>query len=100
MNIPGPALRKGDLSQGKEHWVYVPPGPPEGTGLHRYVLFVYKQKSKKQPFEGAKGFTAAGRGKQHVEDFAKKHGLGHPVAVAAFQAEFDQSVPELYKRLG
>lgn len=98
-NIPGPALKAGKVSEGLEHWTYVPPGPPEGTGLHRYVILIYKQKSKKQKFEGQKGFTAQGRGKNHVEEFAKKHGLGHPVAVAAFQAQYDESVPGLYARL-
>ncbi len=68
--------------------------------MHRYVFLVYKQKTKKQVFDNPKGFTGTGRGKNHVEEFAKKHGLGHPVAVNAFQAEFDHSVPELYKRLG
>lgn len=53
-NIPGPALKAGKVSEGTEHWTYVPPGPPEGTGLHRYVFLIYKQKSKKQKFEGQK----------------------------------------------
>lgn len=33
MNIPGCAVSKGD-----EVAVYVGSGPPEGTGLHRYVF--------------------------------------------------------------
>merc|ERR1711991_93436 len=87
-NVPGKDLKNGDLSKGNQHWQYVGAGPPEGTGLHRYVICIYKQKSVKQKFEGAKGLTGQGRGKQHIEDFAKKHGLGHPVALAAFQAEW------------
>lgn len=99
-NVPGKDLRAGDLSKGKEHWSYVGAGPPEKTGLHRYVLLAFKQKTKKQDFGNGKGLTGDGRGKNHVEQWAKKHGLGHPVAAAAFQAEWDDYVPELYKKLG
>lgn len=61
--------------------------------------------------------TGQGRGKQHMEVFATKYGLGHPVALAMFQvaallvlcfvslilcsqAEYDDYVPKLYAKLG
>ncbi len=53
-NVPGSDLRKGDLSKGEEHWTYVGAGPPQDTGLHRYVIIIFKQKSKKQKFESSK----------------------------------------------
>ncbi|KRT84523.1 hypothetical protein AMK59_1122, partial [Oryctes borbonicus] len=40
-NIPGGNIEKGEtLSE------YIGAGPPKGTGLHRYVLLVYKQPGK------------------------------------------------------
>lgn len=40
-NIPGTAVGKGEaLAE------YVGSGPPDGTGLHRYVYLVYKQPGK------------------------------------------------------
>ena len=40
-NIPGSDVSKGEvLSQ------YIGSGPPEGTGLHRYVFLLYKQPQK------------------------------------------------------
>jgi hypothetical protein len=44
--------------------------------------------------------TGNGRGKNHISEFAKKYNLGHPVALSVFQAEWDDYVPELYKKLG
>jgi phosphatidylethanolamine-binding protein (PEBP) family uncharacterized protein len=36
--VKGSDLKVGDLSKGKTHWDYVGAGPPEGSGLHRYVI--------------------------------------------------------------
>lgn len=44
--------------------------------------------------------TGDGRGKNRVEVWTKKYGLGHPVALACWQSEWDDYVPELYKKLG
>src|SRR5699024_2203635 len=38
VNIPGT-----DISLGETYYEYVGAGTPEGTGLHRYVLTVFKQ---------------------------------------------------------
>lgn len=40
-NVPG-----NDVSKGETLSEYIGSGPPEGTGLHRYVLLVYKQDGK------------------------------------------------------
>ena len=40
-NIPGSDVSKGDVLSG-----YIGSGPPEGTGIHRYVYVVYKQPGK------------------------------------------------------
>jgi phosphatidylethanolamine-binding protein len=43
VNIPGNDVAKGEvLSE------YIGAGPPEGTGLHRYVFVVYKQEGKQE----------------------------------------------------
>ncbi|CAG0910012.1 unnamed protein product, partial [Darwinula stevensoni] len=46
VNIPG-----NDVSKGKVMSEYVGSGPPQGTGLHRYVFFVYKQPGTISPKE-------------------------------------------------
>lgn len=46
MNIPG-----NDVAKGQTLSEYVGSGPPKGTGLHRYVMLVYKQPGRIQPEE-------------------------------------------------
>lgn len=41
VNIPGT-----DLNMGNVLVDYIPPGPPKGTGLHRYIFLVFKQIEK------------------------------------------------------
>lgn len=41
VNIPGDNVNAGDIL-----FDYIGSGPPEGTGLHRYVFLVYKQSGK------------------------------------------------------
>jgi phosphatidylethanolamine-binding protein len=95
VNIPGHDVSKGDvLSE------YVGAGPPEGTGLHRYVFVVFKQEGK-QEFDEEKltNRSAKNRGKFSTQTFADKHKLGDPVAGNYFQAEYDDYVPTLYEQL-
>lgn len=40
-NIPG-----GRVDDGETLSAYVGSGPPQGTGLHRYVFLIYEQKEK------------------------------------------------------
>ena len=101
-NIKGEALQKGEL--GKDAvtvWEYIGPAPPEGSGLHRYVFILYKQKGKqsKESFGSPKGRTANGRGRQSISAWAKNKGLGNAVALQAFQAQWDESVAGTYASL-
>ncbi len=41
VNIPGDKLSEGEIRS-----EYVGAGPPQGTGLHRYVFLVLKQRAK------------------------------------------------------
>ncbi|XP_017777132.1 PREDICTED: phosphatidylethanolamine-binding protein homolog F40A3.3-like isoform X2 [Nicrophorus vespilloides] len=95
-NIPGADISKGDtLSQ------YIGSGPPEGTGLHRYVFLVYKQ-AEKLNFDEPRLTNTSGdnRGCFSIKKFAAKYKLGEPIAGNFYQAEWDDYVPILYKQLG
>ncbi|XP_055595938.1 protein D2-like [Uranotaenia lowii] len=95
-NIPGAEVAKGEtLSE------YVGSGPPEGTGLHRYVFLVYKQNGKLS-FDEPRltNRSADNRGGFSIRKFAEKHQLGNPVAGNLYQAQWDDYVPLLYKQLG
>ncbi|XP_011707284.1 PREDICTED: protein D2-like isoform X2 [Wasmannia auropunctata] len=94
-NIPGSDVSKGEvLSQ------YIGSGPPQGTGLHRYVFLLYKQPGK-LTFDEKRLTNRSGnnRGKFSIKSFAKKYKLGDPIAGNMYQAEFDDYVPILYKQL-
>ena len=45
VNIPGTALREGNIGSGLTLSAYHRPGPPPGTGFHRYGQFVFEQPS-------------------------------------------------------
>ncbi|EAT40755.1 AAEL007549-PA [Aedes aegypti] len=95
-NIPG-----GDVAKGETLSEYVGSGPPQGTGLHRYVFLVYKQNGK-LTFDEPRLTNRSGdnRGGFSIRKFAEKYNLGNPVAGNFYQAEWDDYVPILYKQLG
>lgn len=94
-NIPG-----GDISKGEVLSDYVGSGPPQGTGLHRYVFLIYEQ-SGKLNFDEKRLTNRSGdhRGKFSIRNFAKKYNLGQPIAGNFYQAEWDDYVPKLYEQL-
>ncbi|KAI6215385.1 hypothetical protein M3Y94_00379500 [Aphelenchoides besseyi] len=96
VNIPGSQVEKGEtLSE------FIGAGPPENTGLHRYVFLVYKQQKKLSDSEhGILRFSANRRNNYNARDFAKKHNLGDPIAGNFYSAEYDNYVPKLYEKLG
>lgn len=95
-NIPG-----GDISKGEVLSDYVGSGPPEGTGLHRYVFLVYKQNGKLSFDEPRLPNTSGeNRGGFSIAKFATKYNLGNPIAGNFYQAQWDDYVPILYKQLG
>uniref|UniRef100_A0A6M2DGN6 Putative 54s ribosomal protein l35 mitochondrial-like isoform x2 n=1 Tax=Xenopsylla cheopis TaxID=163159 RepID=A0A6M2DGN6_XENCH len=95
-NIPG-----NDVSKGETLSEYVGSGPPQGTGLHRYVFLVYKQPDK-LTFDEKRLTNRSGehRGQFSIAKFATKYNLGQPIAGNLYQAQWDDYVPELYKQLG
>ncbi|KPM03215.1 phosphatidylethanolamine-binding protein-like protein F40A3.3-like protein [Sarcoptes scabiei] len=95
VNIPG-----NDVAKGQTLSEYVGSGPPKGTGLHRYVMLVYKQPGRIQPDEKRlTNRSGDGRANFKVRDFAKKYNLGEPIAGNFYQAEWDDYVPKLYQQL-
>lgn len=91
-----------DISTGETLSEFVGSGPPKGTGLHRYVYLIYKQKGKltfdEKRFPNNKG-DGAGRECFSISNFAKKYDLGNPVAGNFYQAQWDDYVPKLYEQL-
>ncbi|GBO21745.1 Phosphatidylethanolamine-binding protein 1 [Araneus ventricosus] len=95
VNIPETSVSEGTVMS-----EYVGSGPPEGTGLHRYVFLVYEQPEKLNCDE-KKLTNRSGdhRGNFKIANFAKKYNLGDPVAGNFYQAEWDDYVPKLYEQL-
>ncbi|KAF8783034.1 Phosphatidylethanolamine-binding protein 1 like protein [Argiope bruennichi] len=95
VNIP-----ETNISEGTVMSEYVGSGPPEGTGLHRYVFLMYEQPEKLNCDE-KKLTNRSGdhRGNFKIANFAKKYNLGDPVAGNFYQAQWDDYVPKLYEQL-
>ena len=87
------------MNSGREFAVYIGSGPPKDTGLHRYVFIVYQQNGEINPTEEHLKLNANGRGGFKIETWRKKYNLSDPVAVNFYQAEYDDYVPLLYKKL-
>ncbi|CAH0713924.1 unnamed protein product, partial [Brenthis ino] len=96
VNIPGTDVSKGEVLS-----PYIGSGPPDGTGIHRYVYILYKQPGKLS-FDEKKltNKSIDGRAAFSTAKFAEKYNLGNPVAGNFYRAQFDDYVPLLYKSLG
>merc|ERR1711941_44433 len=79
-NIPGSQVNKGTVLA-----PYMGPGPPPGTGHHRYVFVVFKQKDQ-VPHEVMHN-EGKGRANFKVEQWAHKHGMTEPLAASYFIAK-------------
>ncbi|XP_017046686.1 protein D2 [Drosophila ficusphila] len=89
-----------DLASGEEIAGYVGSGPPEGTGLHRYVFLLYKQSGKLEfDEERVSNKSRKDRPKFSAAKFAEKHQLGNPIAGTFYQAQYDDYVPLLHQQL-
>ncbi|EDV48021.1 protein D2 [Drosophila erecta] len=95
VNIPGNQVDNGVVLT-----AYVGAGPPQGTGLHRYVFLVYKQPQKLTCNEPKIPKTSGDkRANFSTSKFMSKYKLGDPIAGNFFQAQWDEYVPKLYKQL-
>lgn len=100
-NIPTP----GDWRKGDQIVEYVGTGPTPGTGLHRYVILVYKQPQGKRieniTETRATNKDMAGRPHFDLKQFLTKYGFTEPAwAGNFFQSRFDDYVPLLHAQLG
>ncbi|XP_053681097.1 protein D3-like [Anopheles nili] len=85
-----------DLDGGEVLADYVGSGPPQGTGLHRYVFLVYKQPGRVAFNETILSSRNPNRGKWSLAQFTSTYQLGNPIAGNFYQAQYDDYVPELY----
>lgn len=124
MNVPGDEVEKGEtISE------FIGSGPPEGTGLHRYIFLIYKQPNGKithdEPHTTNRCvhnsfnlfnltisstneiifiIVVYGRSREHRFDsnarkFVEKHNLGVPQFGNFYQAQYDDYVPKLHAQL-
>jgi len=91
-NIPGADVNAGEVSVD-----YFGSAPPQGTGLHRYIFVLCEQPALISPGSlKIDNKTIAGREKFHIQQFINNHKL-LPVAVNYYKAQFDETVPAMYK---
>lgn len=88
-----------DLSSGLVLVGYRGSGPPEGTGLHRYIFLVYEQPGKIEFEEKpiAKD-EREGRWNFSIRKFAQKYQLGKPLFGNYYEAQFDSYVAEMIQK--
>jgi len=95
VNIPGR-----DIADGQTLVEYVGSGPPEGSGLHRYVCLVYRQPGPINPdMKPVSATQREGRRSFRIRDFARKYNFGQPVAANFYQAQYDDYVPKIAEQL-
>lgn len=96
LNVPS-----NDISQGDTIASYAGSGPPQGTGLHRYVFLVFEQAgvidTKDIPKAGSRSLT--GRLKTSTSQTIEDYNLGQPKFGNYYQAQYDDYVPVLQKML-
>ncbi|XP_054726080.1 phosphatidylethanolamine-binding protein homolog F40A3.3-like [Anastrepha obliqua] len=90
INIPA-----NKVAEGQTVAEYVGSGPPEGTGLHRYIFLVFKQPAKIDTTKFISKTSREGRLKVKTRDYIAKYNLGEPVAGNFYQAQYDDYVPIL-----
>ncbi|BFF92992.1 protein D1 [Drosophila madeirensis] len=92
LNIPGNQLIMGDVRVG-----YVGAIPASGSGMHRYVFLLYRQRDYcKFHFPKLPKHILTGRSNFKSMEFARRYKLGYPVAGNVFTAGWSTDVPALY----
>lgn len=82
-----------DISTGQIIAEYTGSKPPEGSGLHRYATFVYKQPNEIHFEETGNGpISSEQRRSFSIRNFAHKYALGEPIAGNFFEAQFERVV--------
>lgn len=96
MNVPN-----NDVKDGDELFEFIGSGPPQGTGLHRYVFMVFKQPAKIDVtnIQKTRNCSREGRVSSSAKAFIDEHKLGDPLFGNFYQAQYDDYVPTLHKQL-
>lgn len=92
-NVPGLSVGQGNVAA-----EFIGSGPPEGTGLHRYIFVVYEQPGKIVVANTISKTSIEGRMKFKLRDYATEKGLGKPIAANFYLAQYDDYVPLLHKQ--
>lgn len=94
VNIPG-----NDVNAGEVKWEYVGSGPGEGSGIHRYVMLLFKQLNGKQIFDlPVVAFNSRdGRRKTITRDLIAKYNL-EVTAGNLYFSQYDDYVPVIQGR--
>ncbi|CAH1369734.1 unnamed protein product [Tenebrio molitor] len=97
-NVPGSDLSEGEV--GEVIAEYAGSGPPQGTGLHRYIFLVFEQKDRMEFDEpkSEKG-SRANRIKWSMRGFMKKNNLRKAFAGNYYVAQWDAYVDERRKQM-
>ncbi|XP_017460863.1 PREDICTED: phosphatidylethanolamine-binding protein homolog F40A3.3-like [Rhagoletis zephyria] len=90
-----------DIEKGDVYSEYIGSGPKEDSGVHRYVLLVFKQPKGRLELDRPKASNRSSEGRyafktRHLVDEYK---LGTPVAANFFTAKYDDYVPILHQQL-
>ncbi|XP_039954003.1 phosphatidylethanolamine-binding protein homolog F40A3.3-like isoform X2 [Bactrocera tryoni] len=94
INIPG-----NKVAEGQTVAEYIGSGPPDGTGLHRYVFLVFKQAGKIESTKFIRKTSREGRVRTKTRDSIAKFNLGDPIAGNFYQAQYDDYVPILKSQM-
>lgn len=96
VNIPGT-----DIEAGETYAEYIGAGPPQGSGLHRYLFLVFKQPVGRIVLDRAKvsATSVEGRYGFKTRHLVEEFGFAAPVAANYFQASYDDYVPDLHAQL-
>lgn len=95
-NIPGNQMDNAEILRD-----YIGSGARKDTGLHRYLILLFKQPGKLEFDEQRHtDLEAIGRENFNTRKFVEKYNLGRPLAGNIFLAEYDDYVPLVYKKLG
>ncbi|XP_061394522.1 protein D3-like [Musca vetustissima] len=96
VNIPGNQIENGDVLR-----EYVGSGARKDTGLHRYIILLFKQPEKLEFDEKRHSNTeSVGRENFYTRKFMEKYNLGTAWAGNVFVAQYDDYVPLVYKQMG
>lgn len=91
-NIPG-----NNISEGDTIIEYRGSGPPQGTGLHRYIFLIFEQENKIDVSDVPRTPTTSRehRVSTSTRELIRKYNLGNPIAGNFYQAQYDDYVPIL-----